>query len=238
MIREKLISNKTGMKDYFKWRSHEVLRIEAFSDAVFAFAVTLLIVSLEVPETFDQLVKTMSGFIAFAVSFTILFQIWYSQYMYFRRYGLEDKFSVFMSAALLFLVLFYVYPLKFLFRLLFTMGADTDVPSITQVQIPQLMIIYGAGFLLIYTLLMLLYYHAYKKRESLGLTDKEIFHTRSKIYAFSINVIVPLITIIVSLVVSPSKAGFSGFLYFLLGPAYFIYYRARAAKYKSIFEKN
>ena len=29
-------------------RGHEVKRIEAFSDAVFAFAVTLLIVSLEV----------------------------------------------------------------------------------------------------------------------------------------------------------------------------------------------
>jgi len=237
MVREKLIANKTGMKDYFKWRSHEVMRIEAFSDAVFAFAVTLLIVSLEVPETFDQLLNTMSGFAAFAVSFTILFQIWYSQYMFFRRYGLEDKFTIFMSGVLLFLVLFYVYPLKFLFRLLFDMGQShhSGAPSITQPQIPQLMIIYGAGFLLIYLVLMLMYYNAYKKRGELGLTEMEIFHTKSKMYAFSINIIVPLITIIVSLVIEPAKAGLAGFIYFLLGPIYSIFYSTRSRKYKKLF---
>jgi len=57
---------------------------------VFALAVTLLIVSLEVPETFNDLWAKMQGFGSFAISFAILFQVWYTQHIFFRRYGLQD----------------------------------------------------------------------------------------------------------------------------------------------------
>ena len=37
--------SKKQQKDRINWRGHEIVRIEAFSDAVFAFAVTLLSVA-------------------------------------------------------------------------------------------------------------------------------------------------------------------------------------------------
>ena len=51
----------------FEWRSHEISRIEGLCDAVFAFAVTLLVVSLEVPRTFAELTEALHGFIPFAI---------------------------------------------------------------------------------------------------------------------------------------------------------------------------
>ena len=100
-------------------RHREVSRVEGFSDAVFAFAITLLVVSLEVPRTFDELVHVMRGFPAFAVSFVLLFQIWRRHYLFFRSYDLEDGTVVVLTGALLFVVLFYVYPLKFLWSVVF-----------------------------------------------------------------------------------------------------------------------
>jgi uncharacterized membrane protein len=116
MLRKRLIQRRAG-EEGFSWRGEEVLRIESFSDAVFAFAVTLLVVSLEVPRTFDELISTMQGFFAFAICFWLLLAVWFEHYKFFRRYGTSDYYTMRLSAVLLFIVLFYVYFLKFLFVL-------------------------------------------------------------------------------------------------------------------------
>src|SRR5262244_3597689 len=50
-------------------RRHEITRLEAFSDAVFAFALTLLVVSLEVPHSYRELMNLVRGFVPFAACF-------------------------------------------------------------------------------------------------------------------------------------------------------------------------
>src|SRR6516162_9843763 len=116
MLREKLMAHQHERD--FRWRGGEIARIEGLSDAVFAFAVTLLVVSLEVPKTFTELAAVMRGFFAFAICFALLMQVWHEQYRYFRRYNIQDSTSTILNCVLLFLVLFYVYPLKFLFTYL------------------------------------------------------------------------------------------------------------------------
>ena len=84
MIREKLIDKGIGDNKKFRWRSHEISRIEGLSDGVFAFAVTLLVVSLEVPKTFGELMYAMRG-LAFA-HFTLLFIVWFNlRYVHLNR---------------------------------------------------------------------------------------------------------------------------------------------------------
>ena len=101
-------------------RGREVSRIEGFSDAVFGFTLTLLVVSVEVPDDFTDLLNIVSGFPAFAVTFTVICWIWYEHYLFFRRYDLEDGFTVVLNCILLFIVMLYAYPLKFMFTRLIT----------------------------------------------------------------------------------------------------------------------
>lgn len=235
----KAIANKIGSdKNEFRFRGHEVKRIEAFSDAVFAFAVTLLIVSLEVPKSYDELLITMRGFFAFGISFILLMFIWYEQNIFFRRYGLDDLVTIALNCTLIFLVLFYVYPLKFLFTLVFSQQIymEGDSPFVIKsTELPQLMIIYSIGYILIYLLFLLMYIHAIRKRTQLELTGIEIYDSKTKIYKNLILISIGVISILVTLGVKPEQAGLAGFAYFLIGPAFSIFFRYRNKNRKKLF---
>src|SRR4051812_28778692 len=115
MFSKKAAEEKLGWDEDFRWRGKEVMRIEGLSDAVFGLAVTMLIISTEVPHTFGELMRVVNGFFAFAACFAQLMIVWYQHYKFYRRYALQDPATTVYSMALLFLVLFYVYPLKFVF---------------------------------------------------------------------------------------------------------------------------
>jgi uncharacterized membrane protein len=159
-------------------KRREVARIEGFSDAVFAFAITLLVVSLEVPKSFEELLHMMRGFPAFAISFALLFQIWWRHYRFFRSYDLEDGTVIVLTGFLLFVVLFYVYPLKFVWALVVSQFQRDQAITIAIEQGPLLMVIYGAGVIAVFATLALLYGHAYRLRAALELTAPEVSDTR------------------------------------------------------------
>jgi len=236
MIRQKAAKLK---KQTIRWRSHEPTRLETFSDAVFAFAVTLVIVSLEVPKTFDELFETMKGFVAFGACFTILFLIWNNQNIFFRRFGLTDAYTTTLNGILLFLVLIYTYPLKFLFTMLFSGDTYVDhgvsISMIKQDQIPLLMYVYDTGYALIYLLFYLMYRHAKRHAEELDLTERELFETNSMMQINMLNAMIGLAGIVITLLLPGPYKGGSGYTYMLTPFAYTILFSMRAKKSRKLF---
>jgi hypothetical protein len=243
MLRGKLARGRAGEED-FSWRGEEVSRLEGFSDAVFAFAVTLLVVSLEVPQTFDELLSAMRGFFAFAICFALLFMVWYDHYKFFRRYGLQDVYTVSLNAVLLFIVLFYVYPLKFLFTMLVDqllgfgdrvrLPDGTVVEAIEPAQWPILMVIYGAGFVAVQLVFTLLYLRAYRLRGILGLNAREMSRTREEIQSFLLNAGVGLVSVVIAIFGGQEMADWAGVVYLLLFPLQMVNGRIMASRRRRI----
>jgi uncharacterized membrane protein len=205
---------------YFRWRAGEITRLEAFCDVIFGFAITLLVVSLEVPHSYAELMADMRGFLPFAACFTQLALIWRTHYKFSRRYGLEDPYTVFLNVVLLFLVLFYVYPLKFVFTLLFSQLTGTDVPgSFGWHEGSVLMRIYAVGFASVFLLFVLMYAHAYRLRRELDLNPVEVLETR---FSIRENALFALIAV-ASFVVALKSPGWAGWVYCAVGPLLWIH---------------
>jgi uncharacterized membrane protein len=236
MFRKKAATLK---KNTIRWRSHEPTRLETFSDAVFAFAVTLIIVSLEVPKTFDELFETMKGFLSFGACFAILFLIWNNQNIFFRRFGLTDAYTTGLNGVLLFLVLTYTYPLKFLFTLAFSSNIYVShgqrFTMIRDDQVPTLFYVYNTGYILIYLLFYLMYRHAQSHAERLELTLFELFETKSMMYINLLNALIGVLAILATIALPANIKGLSGFTYFLIPFAYSIFFSLRARKSRKLF---
>jgi uncharacterized membrane protein len=187
---------------------HNISRIEAFSDAVFAFAATLLVVSLGTDSSDSLIDIDFKLFTGFAISFFVLVILWFLHYNFFRRTNYMDNVIIAINAVLLFVVLYYVFPLKSLVNSWFLpQGMTPD-------KLAGLFELYGLGFALIFLCLSLMYYRAYKKSKHLENSITLLFYVRH----FGLFVVVALISIIIAYLQIGINYGLPGILYALLGP--------------------
>lgn len=208
--------------------SRDITRLEAFSDAVFAFAATLLVVSLEVPKTFPQLVADLKGFIAFGLAFSALVLIWSVHNGFFKRYGLQDAFTVVLNSCLLFVVLFYVYPLKFVSKgiALYVLGVGEGQADYTLSgphEVASLFAIYGAAFAAVFFCFALLYLHAYRLGSTLELTQEQRDEAILLFRHYLIFSVVGLLSILTALSGLGLRYALPGWIYGLLGPFCYVH---------------
>jgi len=199
-------------------RHREVSRLEGFSDAVFGFALTLLVVSLETPKNFEDLIGLVRGLVPFALMFAMVCWIWYEHNIFFRRYGLQDAWTVFLNAVLLFVVLFYVYPLRFLTMAIFGQVLSLpNAPDMRDANGDLLMILYSAGVVAIFGVFVLLHRHAWGKRAAIDLSPADELQLKFATRGHALSAGLAIVSIALVFLM-PKQPAWAGLIYFMMGP--------------------
>jgi TMEM175 potassium channel family protein len=94
-------------------------RVLFFSDAVFAIAITLLVVDIRVPETVlnagHQLYESRDKILSFAISFLVIGLFWIGHHRLFRYITALDRPLIFLNLLFLGTIAFLPYPTALLF---------------------------------------------------------------------------------------------------------------------------
>lgn len=241
---------EVGLDPYFRYRGKNQTRLEAFTDAAFALAITLILLSSSVPSTYQELSASMRNVIPFGGCVVLVIIIWYQHYIYFLRYGLQDLKTIVLNAFLIFLILVYVYPLKFLFVVLQNLYAGiltgnqdlinyTFTNMITFDDTRSLMMIYGVGAGLIFLTFALMYKHALSKTNDLELDEYERFQSVSGMRINLLMAAIPFFSALIALTGMFGQWNFlvSGIAYMLYPPVMIINGRIRGKKRTALIGK-
>lgn len=211
-------------KGVFRLRGLEMTRLETFTDAAFAFALTLLVISLEPPTNWESMGRALREIPAFLASATLLMVFWWGHHEWSRRFGLDDGPTVLLSCMLVFTVLIYVVPLRFMFGILFlSIEMFTGVPigsldlEITgPADVNTMFAVYGIGFTAMASSIALLNVYAWRQRAALQLSPAEAFETVSEAGVWLILVASGVLSTLLGFMLPTRLIGLPGFVYMVL----------------------
>ena len=82
-------------------------------------------------------------------------------------------------------------------------------------QMASLMIIFNLGYLAVFGVFVLLFWHAYRRRDDLELNELERFDTRESIQESALMCGIAILSLIIVLVGGAGRAGIAGMAYML-----------------------
>lgn len=229
---------KQGKDPNLNYRGENPGRLDNLTDAVFGIAITLLIFNLVNPNSFEDLVSFTKTLPAFLVSITFLMIVWKEHVNFSQIYGLTNPWIQALNVLFISMIIFYVYPLRFLTLFLTNFLFETEISiQIKAAQVPDLMIYYGFLASGLYICMLFFYLNAFRNRINLSLNGFELFHTRMQLIRMSIFVFVPLVSILIVVLIRNRNVGLAsmlgGMTYTLYTPLMILWskmYKTRIAK--------
>lgn len=227
--------NNCRRENGFFIRGEAMTRVETFVDAAFAFALTMLIISVdEIPKTVADLFQVARDIPAFLASGMQIGLIWYSYSIWSRRFGLQDGPTVTLSLALVMLVLIFIYPLKLVFMGMFHWFSggylSPNLGGMTLDDLSNLFVFFALGFIALSSIKFYLYHHTLGKAEYLQLTDFEKYYCESE----KVSYVILAVTAVISALLATTLTGLwmvsAGFIYFTLSISNYLWYKYRAKK--------
>jgi hypothetical protein len=250
---------KTNKKssDGFRYRGLKSSRLETLTDTIFGFAITLLIISSEVPRTYVELQASMYGFLGFIFCTLLIISIWNSHKTYFIRYGLQDTKTYIINTILLFVLLFYIYPLKYLFsyigkaiyvKIKLAFGDTSEGlqlaiqrlkdSNLNVEQWPDIMLRFSLALCIIYLLFVLLHLNAFSKKKELKLNQKETYIIKTSIQEYSIFLGITIVSVIIVLIFGNTSFMYWSLSYLMIPILLPIHQGLRKKRYKLLFKKK
>lgn len=201
-MRNEIIKNRHH-DPRINYRGENASRLDNLTDAVFGIAITLLIFNLTNPNSFSDLVTFTKTLPAFLISISFIIMIWNEHLEFSEIYTLNDTKLTLLNTIFIALVIFYVYPLRFLTLFLTNSFFNTDIDvTIQGYQVPYLMIYYGFIAFALYFVLYLFYCRANTLKKELKLNAFEEFYTKSQKNRILIMFSVPLLSIFLTLIIN------------------------------------
>jgi hypothetical protein len=206
----------------FRMRGLEMTRLEVFIDAAFAFAVTMLVISFDaMPRSYDEVMLAIKSIPAFIVAVAQLVWIWHTHNVWSRRFGLDTAYTVFISTALLIVVLIYVYPMRIMAGGMFAWLTNDYLPSnfrlIQLDELRDMFIFLGIGFIALCLVFVQMYRYATHLKVELLLNEHELFESRTRAVTWYGAAVIGLICVILAITLPKLLVPYSGFSLMLLG---------------------
>ena len=189
-------------------------RLDNFTDAAFAFALSLLVIGKsDIPTDLSRLTGAMANVPVFAIGFAILAMFWFGHVRWREYRGEGGPASVLLTFLLVFLVLIYVPPLQAMAAAFATYlgGSGTRFSG----DLGEMFAIYGAGFAAMSAVLVALCFEAAQSLRKAG--DERWIGARGECWIWTIHALTGTLSMVLSLV--QATARFAPFAYVILAVA-------------------
>ena len=209
----------------FRIRGAAMTRVETFADAAFAFAVTLLVISVDdVPSSYDEFQTALKSVPIFFACLGQMIMFWIGHHKWSRLYGLDDLVSLWLTVLLIGGILVLVYPLRVVISLGFALVTGGWAPAafeVTAAQVSAIFVFYGLAFASLSGIILALYAYAWRRREVLELNEIERFETLRSIVLWTSVSGIGLVSSLIAIVNPTDEYGLPGWFYWSLFVAFF-----------------